>query len=541
MIKNLGKDLVARYSDETLSVQKKVGLAFYAAIFYSLSTIPFAVLYIIQGSLFYSGFIMVIASLLHPLVTYVLLRLHRHELSIFVGLALMLSLLCVPQFVLPPNDHQVFIFIGSIVTTFCLVVLISTKRKHIIYFTVLSAAAVAIVYTISLKAHTGIMTTDFVIACSFIFFAGVLSSLILGLIDSLLLDADLNKEENLKLIGKLDNLLEQYQGDFSEVGAKLSSSTTSTLDSVRDVDGIVKENDSSLNTFFDMVKAAKGRISSVAILNKESQEQIGTLTSATEETSSAIEEMARTLDMHMKTSEERIKLLENILVESESSKEKIVQVSSQISRMRDHFDEVIESTDSITNIAQRTNLLAINASIEAAHAGDMGKGFAIVASEVRSLATESNDRSDEMRHNLIANKVEIEKTVDLNEQSETSFNVIYADLRETVESLKQMLMSFREMSEASSQITDAVTLLVQSLSKVSSSTGSLNRELLEFDTSYEEISVLLESVYEHQSNLKKSFPSILEETHKVESLNAENDSIIVRFKDDMAVMRGVKS
>ncbi len=538
MLKSLEQRLMKIYSDESLMVQKKVGLAFKTSVIFSLLLCPFYVLYFFQGLMFTSAFVGLAIAAIFPFIMYGLLINKKHAQSIFVSATMMVVLIALPRFVIPPTSYDIYILLLAIITAFCIVILITTEKKQLVYYSALGAASVAFVYSRVLATGEIVPLLNFMVAYSLLFIGLFLSTLIVDLIDKLLLNASENRIENMNLISKLDALLEKYQDDFSLVGAELTTSTSSTLSSVTNVSDIVDKTDQGLRSFVDLVISSKDQIQLVGDLNKTNEEQIMQLSSATEETSSAIEEMARTLDMHMNTSKSRIVLLEKVINQSQDSKKKIEQVGSQIILMRDHFDEVIESASSITNIAKRTNLLAINASIEAAHAGEKGKGFAIVASEVRALATESDEKSERIKHDLILNKEQIEKTAVLNQDSEASFNEIYNELKETIESLRQMLMSFQEMNQASQQITEAVTLLVQSLAKASSSTRSLSDELVSFDHNYEKITNLLDKVHSNQNDLKNSFPNILEETHKVKEINVKNDSIISQLTQDVIDLKG---
>ncbi len=541
MITFLKQRLLESYSDKSLLIQRKVGLVFMCSALYTFLNIPFALLYLFNTIMVTSTFVMMGGSILFPFLVYALLRYRRHTFALYVSMTFIVVLTSMPAFILEPTNYQVFVLTTVLAAAFSMVVLVATQKRQLVYYTLLSATGVLFVYYTATNAGVVIEIINFSSAFAMLFLCCGMSMLVLTLIDNLLVAAEKNRRNNMELIGKLDTLLEKYQDDFSVVGAELTTSTANTMNSVNDVDVIVKQTDERLNTFLDLIKSSKGQINLVGDLNKVNEEEISHLTSATEQTSSAIEEMASSLNTHMATSQERIALLENLLVSSLDSKEKIELVSEQVTAMREHFDAVIDSTDSIANIANRTNLLAINASIEAAHAGDMGKGFAIVAAEVRALAIESDQKSGDIRRILIDSKDQMEKTVDLNQESESSFNDIYSELKGTVDSLKQMLVSFKEMSEVSLQITSAVTSLVQSLAKASASNRSLSEELVSFDTSYEEITVLLDSVYDHQTHLKKSFPSILEETHKVEQINVKNESIITQLKEDIINIKSKES
>lgn len=93
---------------------------------------------------------------------------------------------------------------------------------------------------------------------------------------------------------------------------------------------------------------------------------------------------------------ESAQALNNILTEMDTLSHKMGQMSLQISGLSDTADNINKFVTTITSISDQTNLLALNAAIEAARAGDAGRGFSVVADEVRALATETNKSASEV-------------------------------------------------------------------------------------------------------------------------------------------------
>ena len=79
-----------------------------------------------------------------------------------------------------------------------------------------------------------------------------------------------------------------------------------------------------------------------------------------------------------------------------NSTEQITEINSAIQNFQDKIDKISDIIDMVKRIAQQSNLLAINASIEAAHAGEAGKGFAVVADEVRNLSQNTTDSASDI-------------------------------------------------------------------------------------------------------------------------------------------------
>lgn len=182
--------------------------------------------------------------------------------------------------------------------------------------------------------------------------------------------------------------------------------------------------------------------------------------SSTEEISSAVEEMVAIITQNQDNAKQGA--LIGSRVDSDLKTVSTAFEETEVS-MRDILDKVA----SISDIANKTNILAINAAIEAARAGELGRGFAVVAGEVRRLADQSAKLSDEIQ----------QKT----HHSASAVDTMGNTLRETVPSIQKMVSMMQELSLASDeqkagteQISTALGTLAQVTSENASSSNALN-------------------------------------------------------------------
>lgn len=133
---------------------------------------------------------------------------------------------------------------------------------------------------------------------------------------------------------------------------------------------------------------------------------------------------------------------------NEISKQNLSNMSITIDSISDKSAVLAETNQMITQIAAQTNILAMNAAIEAAHAGEAGKGFAVVAKEVRKLAELSGTQASETGHILKDIQTAISNTVSASDRMEQSF----AEINSQVENFSKVLTSLSNfVSETNSQ------------------------------------------------------------------------------------------
>ena len=193
------------------------------------------------------------------------------------------------------------------------------------------------------------------------------------------------------------------------------------------------------------------------------------------ESSVAIEEMLGNISSVTNSVRKMSGNFKELSVTVEDGRAKLNNVDQKINQIAEQSNMLIQANQMISQIASQTNLLAMNAAIEAAHAGDAGKGFSVVADEIRKLAENSSAQSKIISGELKSISGSIKDVVTLSHDSYTAFGEIVNHLDTTDIILREINGAMEEQEIASKQVFDSLSTMKEQSVQVNEKADDMNR------------------------------------------------------------------
>ncbi|MDR2802998.1 MAG: methyl-accepting chemotaxis protein [Treponema sp.] len=422
-------------------------------------------------------------------------------------------------------------------TTTAWVVIISVPRE-----TVLAELNTLLIFTIIFVGIAVILTVVIIF-----FISGTIVKPIIG-IAAMLKDisegeGDLTKRLDIKSKDEIGDMAHYFNLTIDKIKALvviIKQQSKALLGIGNELASNMTETAAAVNQIAANIQSVKGQTVNQSASVTETNATMGQITDNIEQlnqhiesqseniarSSSAIEEMIANITSVTQTLVRNGDNVKNLADASEIGRSGLQEVASDIQGIARESEGLLEITAVMENIASQTNLLSMNAAIEAAHAGESGKGFAVVADEIRKLAESSGEQSKTIAGILKKIKESIDKIMRSTDSVLNRFEAIDKGVKTVSEQEENIRRSMEEQNSGSQQILESVGQLNDITKLVKSGSEEMRTGSREVISESKNLAGLTQEITNGMNEMASGAEQINVAVTRVSEISVENKSHI---------------
>ena len=337
------------------------------------------------------------------------------------------------------------------------------------------------------------------------------------------LNVDEIKVKNRDEIGSLIQSLNKMVKDLRNVVGQVRTSSTQLASSSEELAASAEQSTLASEQVAQISQTNSAGIEKQLLGFNEVANSVSEMVANIHEITKSSEEMYTVTEQASTLTISGEQTVENVVHQMNEISLSVKHASSSIQQLEARSNEISDIISIITNITEQTNLLALNAAIEAARAGEHGKGFAVVADEVRKLAEQSK-RSAEQIHNMIGM---IQKETD---QAVHAMEVGNKQVIMGLEDTKEARIAFANIAQTIGHVTGKVGNVTTLLEKLSTLSDQINVVIQEVkDISEKSVTAIEESSAATEEQLA-TMEEVTASSTSLARLAEEMQSVVSRFK-----------
>ena len=243
---------------------------------------------------------------------------------------------------------------------------------------------------------------------------------------------------------------------MEEIGNELASNMTETASAVNEISANIDGVKQQALTQAASVTETAATVEEIVRTIKQLNNNIETQAASVAQSSSSVEQMVANIASIGQTFGKTDDVIKSLTTATGDGKATLVTSNTVTQKIAEESGSLMEASSVIQHIASQTNLLAMNAAIEAAHAGEAGKGFAVVADEIRKLAEDSATQGKTITATLKTLSGEIETLSASSKTVEEKFNAIFPLAEQVKDMSNRLTEAMREQENGSREVLTAI-------------------------------------------------------------------------------------
>jgi ribose transport system substrate-binding protein len=287
------------------------------------------------------------------------------------------------------------------------------------------------------------------------------------------------------------------------------------------------------------IRTAGGSVGAIRAAIKHVARQIEAQSGSTASSSSAVEEMIASIGSIERIAVAKREVIDSLSLRAAECVESMEENLAVITAIADSADSIDEFSQIIKSIASQTGILAMNAAIEAAHAGEFGKGFSVVADEIRRLAETTASNAANISSKLEETIAGIRSAQDLTTKADTSVQAMTGTIAEVSQSVAEIVRGLTEMTVGSRQITEALTELNATSREVGDSARRIEAESDTIESSMNDIGDFSSQNAGSMAEIGSGIEDLVKSMSEIRLLGEENLGNVQVLEGDLGQFRTI--
>ena len=316
-----------------------------------------------------------------------------------------------------------------------------------------------------------------------------------------------------------------------DISSQLNMSVENLTENLKKMGALTTESRENQGVVEESIEDISGFLTQIIEANEGVKARINNQAVAFEQTTAAIAQMSSSIENMSASAGEKIEKLTAI---SNSAREGVNRLASSVQV----FDGIIASINQmseivsvIEDISERTNLLAMNASIESVHAGEAGKGFSIVAQSIRNLSEETSKNSKIISEMIKKNIQDVKNAVVVNAESSENIKAIGEEIVNISSSLVEINQGLTELSQGTGEINKAVYHVADLKKEVDISTEKMSKIIDEEAAAVEDVKRAINVIGNGINAIDSGLNAVHEESNRLVEIGKSNEEALASLQE----------
>ncbi len=321
---------------------------------------------------------------------------------------------------------------------------------------------------------------------------------------------------------------------MNDIGGTLAKNMQETSISVSNIneslDDVKQQTTTQAASVTETTATMEQIIRTIKQLNESIESQAANVTKS----SAAIEQILGKITSISEILEQNKNLIKGLYDKAQIGQEKVKDANSVVAQIAEQSQYMLEASTVIQNIAANTNLLAMNASIEAAHVGEKGQGFAVVAGEIRKLAQDSDTQGKRIAEVMQESTETIQKLTIVENNMAAVFGEVYNMAGTVLEKQTEIANAMREQTEGSNVVLSAIRDISNTSIEVKNGSAEMLRGSEAVAVEMTNLDKLTVSINEKVNEMVSGIVQINSVVQKVNEISQKNKESIENLSAEVA-------